>query len=123
MFSFKANLEMKKHQFNFELLSVLCWKPFPVNDLRATMLAKAILVHGDIGYKFCWLLLSEDQNEGTLAGHGITRHDVTKSDLTVPPLFLLCIDIHLNIQLIFLTLYMTQGALGVAQNIQVMDSL
>ena len=29
------------------------------------MLAKAILVHGDIGYKFCWLLPSEDQNQGT----------------------------------------------------------
>ena len=24
------------------------------------MLAKAILVHGEIGYKFCWLLPSED---------------------------------------------------------------
>ena len=32
------------------------------------MLAKAILVHGVIGYKFCWLL-PEDQNQGTLAGH------------------------------------------------------
>ena len=29
------------------------------------MLAEAILVHGDIGYKFCWLLLSKDQNQGT----------------------------------------------------------
>ena len=44
---------MKKHQFNFELVSVVSWKPFPVNDPRAT---KAILMHGDIGYKFCWLL-------------------------------------------------------------------
>ena len=33
------------------------------------MLAKAILVHGVIGYKFCWLLPFEDQNQGTLAGH------------------------------------------------------
>ena len=33
------------------------------------MLAKAILVHGVIGYKFCWLLPSEDQNQGTPAGH------------------------------------------------------
>ena len=32
------------------------------------MLAKAILVHGVIGYKFCWLL-PEDQNQGTPAGH------------------------------------------------------
>ena len=32
------------------------------------MLAKAILVYGGIGYKFCWLLL-EDQNQGTPAGH------------------------------------------------------
>ena len=32
------------------------------------MLAKAILVHGVIGYKFCWLL-PEDQNQGTLARH------------------------------------------------------
>ena len=38
MFSFKANLEMKKHQFNFELISVEIWKPFPMNDPRATML-------------------------------------------------------------------------------------
>ena len=38
MFYFEANLEMKKHQFNFELLSVVSWKPFPVNDPRATML-------------------------------------------------------------------------------------
>ena len=29
------------------------------------MLAEAILVYGDIGYKFCWLLPSEDQNQGT----------------------------------------------------------
>ena len=33
------------------------------------MLAEAILVHGVIGYKFCWLLPSEDSNQGTLAGH------------------------------------------------------
>ena len=32
------------------------------------MLAKAILVHGVIGYKFC-CLLPEDQNQGTPAGH------------------------------------------------------
>ena len=32
------------------------------------MLAKAILVHGVIGYKFCWLL-HKDQNQGTPAGH------------------------------------------------------
>ena len=35
------------------------------------MLAKAILVHGDIGYKFCWLLPSKDQNQGTLIGNEI----------------------------------------------------
>ena len=29
------------------------------------MLVEAILVHGDIGYKFCWLLPSEDQTQGT----------------------------------------------------------
>ena len=38
MFSFEANLEMKKYQFNFELVSVVSWKPFPVNDPKATML-------------------------------------------------------------------------------------
>ena len=38
MFPFKANLEMKKYQFNFELISIVSWKPFPVNDTRATML-------------------------------------------------------------------------------------
>ena len=32
------------------------------------MLAKVILVHGVIGYKFCWLL-PEDQNQGPPAGH------------------------------------------------------
>ena len=26
-------------------------------------------MHGDIGYKFCWLLPSEDHNQGTPAGH------------------------------------------------------
>ena len=29
------------------------------------MLAEAILVHGDIGYKFWLLLSSEDRNQGT----------------------------------------------------------
>ena len=29
------------------------------------MLVEVILVHGDICYKFCWLLLSEDRNQGT----------------------------------------------------------
>ena len=33
------------------------------------MLAKAILVHGVIGHKFCWLLPSEDYNRGTPTGH------------------------------------------------------
>ena len=33
------------------------------------MLAEAILVHGVIGYKFCWLLPFEDQNKGTPTGH------------------------------------------------------
>ena len=33
------------------------------------MLVEAILVHGVIGYKFYWLLPSEDQNQGTPAGH------------------------------------------------------
>ena len=28
-------------------------------------------MHGDIGYKFCWLLLSEDQTQGTPARHVI----------------------------------------------------
>ena len=28
------------------------------------MLVEAIIVHGDIGYKFCWLLPSEDRNQG-----------------------------------------------------------
>ena len=26
-------------------------------------------MHGDIGYKFCWLLPSEDHNQGTPARH------------------------------------------------------
>ena len=26
-------------------------------------------MHGDIGYKFCWLLPSEDHNQGTPVGH------------------------------------------------------
>ena len=26
-------------------------------------------MHGDIGYKFCWLLPSKDRNQGTPAGH------------------------------------------------------
>ena len=29
---------MKKHKFNFELVSIVNWKPFPVNDPKATML-------------------------------------------------------------------------------------
>ena len=33
------------------------------------MLSEAILVHGVIGYKFCWLLPSGDQNQGTSTGH------------------------------------------------------
>ena len=33
------------------------------------MLAKAIVVHGVICYKFCWLLPSGDQNQGTPTGH------------------------------------------------------
>ena len=61
---------MKKHQFNFELISVVSWKTFPVNDPRATkQLAKAILMHGDIGYKFCWLFPFEDHNQGTPVEH------------------------------------------------------
>ena len=38
MFSFKSNIEMKKYQFNFELISFVIWKHIPVNDPRATML-------------------------------------------------------------------------------------
>ena len=33
------------------------------------MLAKAILVHGVIGYKFCWLLPSEDHDQGIPTRH------------------------------------------------------
>ena len=33
------------------------------------MLAKSILVHGVIGYKFCWLLPSKNHNQGIPAGH------------------------------------------------------
>ena len=33
------------------------------------MLAEAILVHGVIGYKFCCLLPSKDQNQGIPTGH------------------------------------------------------
>ena len=46
------------------------------------MLAKAILVHGVIGYKFCWLL-PEDQNQGTLAGHESAETPIgNESDLS-----------------------------------------
>ena len=57
MFSFKANLEMKRHQFSFKLISFAKWKLIPVNDPRATILSSfvfATLVYGVIGYKFCW---------------------------------------------------------------------
>ena len=50
---------MKRHRFNFELISFVKWKPIPVNDPRATILSSfvfATLVYGVIGYKFCWLL-------------------------------------------------------------------
>ena len=30
-------------------------------------------MHGDIGYKFCWLLPSEDHNQGTPVGHESTE--------------------------------------------------
>ena len=33
------------------------------------MLVKAILIHGVISYKFCWLLPYEDHNQGTPVGH------------------------------------------------------
>ena len=33
------------------------------------MLAKAILVYGVIGYKFCRLLPSDDHNQGAPVGH------------------------------------------------------
>ena len=45
MFSFKANLEMKRHQFSFELVSFMNCKPFPVNDPRATMLQQLCLFY------------------------------------------------------------------------------
>ena len=38
MFSFEANLEMKKHQFNFELMLIVNLKPFPMKGPRVTML-------------------------------------------------------------------------------------
>ena len=41
------------------------------------MLAKVILVHDVIGYKFCWLL-PEDHNQGTPAGH--ESNDTTVRD-------------------------------------------
>ena len=41
------------------------------------MLAKDILVHGVIGYKFCWLLPSEDHNQGTPTGHESNGTTVT----------------------------------------------
>ena len=59
MFSFKANLEMKRHQSSFELISFAKWKPIPVNDpepLCYSSFVFATLVNGVIGYKFCWLL-------------------------------------------------------------------
>ena len=40
-------------------------------------------MHGDIGYKFCWLLLFEDQNQGTAARHAITKYGV-KHEVATP---------------------------------------
>ena len=46
--------------------------------------------------------------EGTVGIEPLkARHDVTKSDLTIPLLSIWCIDIDLSIQSISLTLYMT----------------
>ena len=46
------------------------------------MLAEAILVHGVIGYKFCWLL-PEDQNQGTPAGHESAKTPIGNESLKV----------------------------------------
>ena len=59
MFSFKANLEMKRHQFSFELYQL--WSENPsqwtiLEPLCYSSFVFATLVYGVIGYKFCWLL-------------------------------------------------------------------
>ena len=48
------------------------------------MLAKAILVHGVIGYKFCWLLPFEDPNQGTPAGHESVETPIGNESWYVP---------------------------------------
>ena len=44
------------------------------------MLAEAILVHGDIGYKFRGLLPSKDQNQGTSLSYLVFVIDPTRSN-------------------------------------------
>ena len=53
-----------------------------LEPLCYAMLAKAILVHGVIGYKFCWLL-PEDQNQGTPAGHESAETPIGNESLHV----------------------------------------
>ena len=47
------------------------------------MLAKAILVHGVIGYKFCRLLPSEDHNQGIPAGHESAKTPIGNVSLSL----------------------------------------
>ena len=42
----------------------------------------ATLIHGVIGYKFCWLL-HEDQNQGTPAGHESAETPIGNESLHV----------------------------------------
>ena len=37
-------------------------------------------MHGDIGYKFCWLLPFEDHNQGTPAGHESAETSIGKHE-------------------------------------------
>ena len=61
------------------------------------MLAKAILVHGVIGYKFCWLLPSEDHNQGAPAGHESNGAIATAAARDESPLMLENLELMLNV--------------------------
>ena len=47
------------------------------------MLAKAILVHGVIGYKFCWLLPFENHNQGIPAGHESAKTPIGNESMVI----------------------------------------
>ena len=47
------------------------------------MLAEAILVHGEIGYKFCWLLPSEDWIRRHQLGTNQLGHQISVKGIKV----------------------------------------